>query len=165
MTLKITKTQIAGFLCIVLAFVNPEQYVGNLWIPGVTVTAPVAEEGFRGFILEESGAREKYTPSQREIVLSTAPGTVRDYFNTHAVKVGTNPEFRLIDKDNTDLSRESLVWGKYFAKALTDAKQPDGSLNLPWLVYGDGKSGKSMAITPDLKPADLLAELAKVGGK
>lgn len=115
--------------------------------------APIPNAGLRVFIFEETADRDKLTPGQREALLSTAPGSVRDYATTHCVKINGQSEFRLIDKDQ-DLSKD------------TEAVQLAGKLprtSLPWLVVSNGKSGDSVALPATA--AETLTLLKKYGGE
>lgn len=124
------------------------------WVNVLNPTpAPIPSTGLRVFIFEETADRDKLQPGQREALLSAAPGSVRDYAQTHCVKINGQPEFRLIDKDQ-DLSKDS------------EAVQIAGKLprtSLPWLVVSNGKSGYSGPLPATA--AESLAILKKYGGE
>lgn len=126
-------------------------------IPGwiVASDAPIKEPGFRVYIVEESGERDKLTPGQKDVILSNAPGSVREYAKTHVVKTGDAPEFRVLDKD-TNVSLDSP--GVQQAMALPRT-------SLPWIVVSNGpsKGGQSIPLPPTA--AETLALLKKYGGE
>lgn len=126
------------------------------WITSIITIgepAPIKLDGLRVLIFEETADRGTLTAGQREALLSTAAGSVRDYAQTHCVKINGQPEFRLIDKDS-DLSQD------------TEAVQMAGKLprpSLPWLVVSNGKRGFSGPL-PETA-ADTLSILKKYGGE
>jgi hypothetical protein len=124
------------------------------WINILNPTpAPIPDAGLRVFIFEETADRDKLQPGQREALLADGPGSVRDYARTHCVKIGNQPEFRLIDKDQ-DLTRDTV------------AVQLAGKLprtSLPWLIVSNGKSGQSIPLPATA--AETLAILKKFGGE
>lgn len=117
------------------------------------VAPPIAQDGLRVLIVEENSERDKLSPTQREILLSTAPGSVRDYCKQNCVKVGVTPEFRLNDQ-NDDVSRDGPAWKEAMARKRG---------NLPWIVISGGpkKGGVEMEIKPTTKPEEILALLKR----
>lgn len=109
---------------------NPSiHWPGIDWI--VPSAAPIKEPGFRVLIVEETAERGKLPKGQWEQIMATAPGSVRDYCKSHCVKVGSDPEYRIVDKD-VDASRESPIW----QAALKRERK-----SVPWLIASNGKHG------------------------
>jgi hypothetical protein len=113
--------------------------------------APVPDAGLRVLIVHETDSFGDLPAGQREIIGSNAPGSVRDYLNTHCVKVGDEPERRILDKDQPDgLARESTIWQAVW-------KRPREST--PWIVVSNGKEGFEGPLPQT--PAECLSLLKK----
>jgi hypothetical protein len=92
---------------------------------------PITEPGFRVVIVEETSERDKLTEGQRDVLLSTRAGSVRDYCVQHCVKVNGQPEFRVLDKD-TPTEFETPGIKAAMARPRT---------SVPWLVCSNGRTG------------------------
>lgn len=116
---------------------------------------PIAGDGLRVLIVEETENRVNLTPDQREIILSRADGGVLSYLDSHCPKGpdGRTPEWRILDKDQ-DLSADSPYWKEAFARTRS---------TLPWIVASNGRTGFEGPL--DMKPAELLVKLKKLGGE
>jgi hypothetical protein len=113
--------------------------------------SPVADAGLRVLIVHETDAFGDLPAGQREIIGSNAPGSVREYLDTHCIKVNGEPERRILDKDQPDgLARESTIWQAVW-------KRPRASI--PWIVVSNGKEGFEGPLP--LTPADCLALIKK----
>lgn len=113
--------------------------------------SPIADKGLRVLIVWETSTQPSMPDTQRDILFATAAGSVREYLATHCVKVGTTPEFRILDKDQPDgLARESAAW-----QALWKRERK----SLPWIVIANGVTGFEGPLPPT--SAEVLALLAK----
>lgn len=104
-------------------------------------------------ILEENDERNAYTPGQLEAMQSLAgPGSV------HAV-VDAIPgaEFRLLDKDQTDFSRDQ----PWVAEAFKVAAEKNVR---PWIVVSTAGGGGFSKQMP-AKAEDVVADLKALGAK
>ena len=110
--------------------------------PSPVVAPPFAADKLCVLVVEESADRASYTAAQLDVLLGTAPGTVRDY----VAKAGGN--FRLLD-DDSDISL-APQWVKDAA-----ARQ---RTSLPWIEVSDGKRGFEGPV------ADAASVLAKMPG-
>jgi hypothetical protein len=120
-------------------------------VPPGPVPVPVA--GLRVLIIEETADRAKITLGQREILLSTLPGGVRDMLNkTCAKDAAGNPEWRLFDKDQS-LAKEPPIWGQLRGLIVSGSPTPTWVISTP--------TGNSVATLP-ATPADALAALKAV---
>ena len=112
-----------------------------------TPPAPIPLEGFRVLIVYETAELGRLTGAQRAILTSTK---VREYLAAKCAKDGTQPAFRVYDKDVVP----ELPW-------LKDAfKRPRSSL--PWIVVSDGKTGYEGVLPADVDAT--LELLRKYGG-
>jgi hypothetical protein len=118
-----------------------------------TPPAPIPAAGLWVLIVEESGSRDKLPPGQREIILGTGAGSVREYLTGHCAKEGTQQTFRVLDKDDS-IDRESSTWREVWAR-------PRASV--PWLVISNGKEGYEGPLPATA--ADCLTLLRKFGGQ
>lgn len=98
-------------------------------------------------IVEESGDRAKLTSGQRNVILSTADGSVRSYIKS--IQGG----WRVLDKDSAT-DREA-AWVK-------EARTHVGPEMIPALVYSDGISG-TVCPLPETEE-ETLELLKKLGG-
>jgi hypothetical protein len=121
--------------------------------PPDPVNPPVPTSGLFCLIVEETADRSSITAGQREILLATAPGSVRDYLTQKCVK-GPNgvPEFRVVDKDN-NMGKESDLWKKAWARPRT---------SIPWICVSNGKDGFEGPLPKTA--AECLDLLKKYGG-
>lgn len=124
---------------------------------GGTVIGPAPAPGqIAVMIVEESSDRNHLTADQRAALLSTAPGSVRDYLKGHASKdAAGNPQFRLVDKDDA-MDKDAKLWQDAFA-----AKGP----TVPWLVVMGPRSPPPVfsGELPKTK-ADIFGTLKRYGG-
>lgn len=118
-----------------------------------TPPAPIPAAGLWVLIVEESGARDKLPAGQREIILGTGPGSVRDYLTSHCAKEGQQPTFRVLDKDDS-LERESSTWREVWARPRSA---------VPWLVASNGTEGYEGPLPQTA--AECLTILRKIGGQ
>lgn len=119
------------------------------------VPSPITEKGFRVLIVEETEERINLTPTQREILLSLADGSVRKFLEEHCVKDSKgNPEYRILDKDN-DLSKDSKVWQDAWKLPHTP---------LPYIIASNGVTGYAAPIGPTQTPSDIIAILQRIAG-
>lgn len=111
-------------------------------------------------VVEETNDRQKLPAGQREIILGTGAGSVREYLEKHCQKAkdGT-PEFRFYDTDDT-VDNESPIWKEVW-------NRPRASL--PWIVIANGQpkgSGGQGYEGPLPKTvAETLSLLRKYGGQ
>ncbi len=144
---------LVSLACLGAGAADPQTKIGEYWPTIAPVVVP-ADNAFSVLLIEETDERQSLTPGQREILLGSGPGTVREYCLTHAVKVDGNPEFRMLDKDD-DVSRESAKWQDAWKRPHTP---------LPYIIASNGKQGFAEPLLPDVDPVKLLARLRKLGG-
>ena len=103
----------------------------------VTVTdlppPPIAEPGFRVMIIEDVFSRKDLPTDQYNVIMSTAPGSFREFLLARAVKVHGVPDLRFISHTNP-LDQDAPYWQ-------AAAKLPRDSY--PWLIVSNGKAGYS----------------------
>ena len=118
-------------------------------VPSVVGIAPAP---ITVLVIEETGGRQNLTAGQRDVLLSTAPGSVREYLDKHCAKgVDGLPMRRYIDKD-TKLDQEPVVFQEAFAS---------GYPALPAIKVTNGVQGEAFTIV-DREQA--LRILKKYGG-
>lgn len=96
--------------------------------PGPDPLPPIPGVGFRVLIVTET--KDLSTLPSAQVQAMTAK-EVRDYLDSHTVKEGNQPEYRIFDQ-NIDLSKASQVW----KDAMARPRQA-----LPWIVVTNGKTG------------------------
>ena len=123
-------------------------------IPPIPIPTPSA--GFRVMIVEVVADRGKLTTDQREILLSTAPGSVREWLTKNCVRDAKgNPDFRLFDQ-NEPLLKESPIW-------LAIAATPHDGLVTPYWIISTpiGNVATNLPATRDDAITALNAALPK----
>lgn len=122
--------------------------------PGPDPPAPIPVAGLYVLIVEETASRAELKAGQREILLGTAPGSVRDYLKSHCARdTSGRPEFRILDTDD-DLSRDSKVWQDVWARPRK---------SIPWIAISNGKDGFEGPLPATA--AECLQLLKKYGGE
>jgi hypothetical protein len=114
-----------------------------------TPPAPIPDAGLRVLIVYESAKLSSLPPAQYLILTSTAFRTAMD---STCVKVGSQPEWRIYDKD-ASVANESPIWQKAMAR-------PRASH--PWILVSNGKSGFEGPLPATVE--DTLALVKKYGG-
>lgn len=120
--------------------------------PGPNPPAPIVVTAPWILITEETSARDKLTPGQREIILGTGPGSVREWAATNCGKEGTVPAFKVLDKD-TPVDKLSPTWKEMTARPRQ---------SLPWLEVMTPKGGFEGPLPATA--AECLAILNKLKG-
>lgn len=145
-------------ILMLLALVALSQQKGCTWNP-IGPPPPIAAEGFRVLILEETGDRPKLTRDQLAALNSTV---MTGYLNAKCVKGpdGKTPEWHRWDDDFTpeQLAQQPQLW----RDAIERAKK-DSAGKLPWLLVSNGKSGASVPFPAS--EVDVMALLKKYGGE
>lgn len=125
------------------------------WIIGET--SPFGVPGFRVLIVEESKARDQLPRDQYAILMATKAGSVRDYCESHTIKIDGKHQFRLLDLDpNADLSKIEPHWQRGVDAA--KAKQ----LTPPYMIAGS--DGRAYVGPLPKDAAATLAILKPMGG-
>lgn len=109
--------------------------------PPFKTTLPLAV-----LVVEESADRGKLSSGQLDAILSTAPGSVRDYVTSH------KGEFRLLDKDETPTLDAPWVQEAFAVKRDS----------VPWIVAASPRTGLS---APMGAAPEVLKSLEPLGGK
>jgi len=97
-------------------------------------------------IVEESADRGKLSSGQLDAILSTGPGSVRDYVAKHG------GDFRLLDKDTSPSLEAPWVQAAFAVERR----------GVPWIVAATPRTGFSVPLTP---APEVLKELEPLGGK
>lgn len=95
---------------------------------------PFKAEKFCVLIVEETTARNQYTAGQRDAIMATGPGSLRDYV------AKKNGELRIVDKDQAAMPNEA-AWVREAFAAKGD--------KLPWIVAATPSRGLSQELPPD----------------
>lgn len=99
-------------------------------VPDPAIPAPIALQGFAVMFIEEQGDRGKITTGQYNAMFGKP---MRDWINTYAVKEGTQPAFRLLDKDQAT-SGQAKHWQDAF-------KRRPQHFSTPWVIVSNGVTG------------------------
>lgn len=99
--------------------------------------APLPTAGLRVLIIEQNDARDELPRGQQLVLESIRAGSLRTYLDSVCEKVGSTPEWRVIDKGDS-FQFESPIW----QQALTVAKPS----TLPWVLVSNGTSGEQVAL-------------------
>lgn len=141
---------------VVLALIVPK---GLAFLPSLPIggePAPFAGDGLMGLIVEETEDRDDvYTREQLDVLMSTAPNSVRGYFAENAVKVAGQPAFRVLDKDQLNALSLEQPWVREAAKAVDVSK-------LPYMVMRGDKGGAKFQV---VDTASTLKEAQRAKGK
>lgn len=136
-----SRRRLAGVLLLLFA-VYRAQVGGGL----ISSPAPFKTDILRMLIIENTEDRESYTPDQRAAILGTAEGSLI------ATVKARGGEYRILDKDQTDLSA-SPPW---VAEAFAVPHEA-----IPWIVTAGPKSGTSEALPPKMPEILGALEAAK----
>jgi hypothetical protein len=109
-----------------------------------------AAPGLKCLIVVETSDLSKLPPSQVTVLTAAA---VRQYLNAKCVKEGTQPAWRVWDRD-VSTANESPLWQKAFAKVPRD--------KVPWVLIGDGTRGYSGPLPATVD--ETIKLLTKFGG-
>ena len=117
--------------------------------PGPDPLPPIPGAGFRVLFVVETKDLSTLPSAQ---VQSLTAKEVREYLDSHCVKEGNQPEYRIFDKD-TDMSRASQVWKDAMARPRS---------SVPWIIVTNGKTGYEGPLPPNT--AELMKLLKQYGG-
>lgn len=118
-----------------------------------TGVSPIAGDGFRVLIVEESEDRTKLPYKQIAVLNSTR---MRDYLDSHCATDGDAKAWRLWDQHN-DVSFESKSWQDALPRAVAESGG-----HLPWVLISTGGGGTSEALPED--EDSMMALLQRYGG-
>lgn len=113
-------------------------------VNGLPSVGPTNEPGLRVLFVDES--------KDGKLADVTADKAVREYLDSHCVKVAGQPEWRAFDPD-----RNTEHDGKIWQDLLKRERK-----SLPWLLVSNGRKGYEGPCP--VKPAELLPILKKYGG-
>ena len=116
---------------------------------------PIPAAGFRVLMVYEKDNLAKYPAAVREILYSTAEGSVRDYLEKNCVKEpdGKMPAYRVWDQ-NVVTTNAPQIWKDAFARPRTSDL---------WLIVSNGNTGYEGPMPQN--PAEVLKILRQHGGK
>ncbi len=100
---------------------------------GPVAPPPIATEGFRVLVIEETSDRGKLPLGQLNQITATAPGSVVAFCRDKCIKTATDSGFKILDKDD-----DPALLGEPWVSAWKNKGD-----SVPWLLVSNGKSGFS----------------------
>jgi len=114
-----------------------EPAVKSYFVTTVNVPAPISVPGNHALLIEETDDRGSWTPEQREIMLSNAPGSPRDFLTQHTTKEPNGqPGFILLDQQD-----DVKLMPPWVQEGLQKFKDHQPPAKLPWAIFSNGKTG------------------------
>jgi hypothetical protein len=110
---------------------------------------PIPVAGLRVLMVEETSQRASLTKGQQ---LAMFGKVTRDYLDSHCVKDGQQPAYRILDKD-VNMSSDTKAWQDAMARPRTA---------LPWMYISNGANFWEGPMPANIE--DITALLKKYGG-
>lgn len=129
--------------------------------PGGGGKAPFPTKGLTVVVFYDPSpdAAAALSPSQTEILNSTAAGSFRAWCETNCDKAENGqPLFRAVNVRNVDMTKEAEVW-----REAVKCRPPD--MPLPCIAAANGRTGFVSPVPPTTTPAQVIETLAKLKGK
>lgn len=120
---------------------------------------PIPGQGFRVLFVVESKDLSTNPSPQIQAIYSKQ---VAEYLNSHTVKDGQQPEWRVFDKD-TVMDAAPQVWKDAMARANGAVDPKTKYTTLPWLIVTNGKTGYEGPVPANV--TELMKKLKEYGGQ